>query len=86
MEGIAADVYVLCCSIASTGDPCVQPEGGLGMSGVPRLKLMLTQMQQDSLEVSSDDSAAPAYSRADYAAPEVGIEAAHLMIMDARRY
>ena len=49
----------------------MQPEGGLGMSGVPRLKLMLTQMQQDSSEVSSDDSAAPAYSRADYAAPEV---------------
>ena len=59
------------CSIASTGDPCVQPEGGLGLSGVPRLKLMLTQMEQENLEASPDDSAAPTFTRADYAAPEV---------------
>lgn len=59
------------CSIASTGDPCVRPEGGLGMSGVPRLKLMLTQMQQEALDDAADLSAAPTYSRAACAAPEV---------------
>ncbi len=58
----------------------MQPEGGLGMSGVPRLKLMLTQMQQDSSEVCSDDSASSAYSRADYAAPEVRDKAIEHML------
>lgn len=60
-----------CRSIASTGDPCVQPEGGLGLSGVPRLKLMLTRMEQESLEAGADDSPAADFTRADYAAPEV---------------
>ena len=41
------------------------------MSGVPRLKLMLTQMQQEALDATPDMSAAPAYSRAACAAPEV---------------
>ena len=61
----------LLCSIASTGDPCVLPEGGLGLEGVPRLKLMLTQMDQDGRAASLEDSASPAYSCADYVAPEV---------------
>ena len=54
----------------SCGDSCIQPEGGLGLDGVPRLKLMLTQMQLASAEC--DDSAASAsYCQADFAAPEV---------------
>ncbi len=61
------------CSIASGGDSCVQPEGGLGLSGVPRLKLMLTQMQGEPQEDPLYDSALATYSQADYAAPEVGI-------------
>lgn len=58
------------CSVSGSGDSCIQPEGGLGLSGVPRLKLMLTQLQQEAA-AGEDDSASASYSRADYAAPEV---------------
>ena len=59
------------CSITGTGDNCVQPEGALGLSGVPRLKLMLTQMQGEPW--GSFDSASASFSQADYAAPEVNM-------------
>ena len=58
------------CSITSCGDSCIQPEGGLGLDGVPRLKLMLTQMQLASAECD-DSAAAVSYCQADFAAPEV---------------
>ena len=65
-----ADEWYFMCSITSCGDSCIQPEGGLGLDGVPRLKLMLTQMQLAPVEC--DDSAAAAfYCQADFAAPEV---------------
>ena len=61
----------VCCSVASHGDSCIRPEGGLGMDGVPRLKLMLTQMQHGYSDDASGEPAAASFSHADYAAPEV---------------
>lgn len=42
------------------------------MDGVPRLKLMLTQMQHGHSDAASGEPAAASFSHADYAAPEVG--------------
>ena len=68
------------CSIAGSGDSCVQPEGALGLSGVPRLKLMLTQMQGEPREDSLRDSASASYSQADYAAPEVSMSCCRIFL------
>ena len=68
------------CSITDTGDSCVQPEGALGLSGVPRLKLMLTQMQGEPRGDSLYDSASALYSQADYAAPEVRMSCCRIYV------
>ena len=61
----------------------MQPEGALGLSGVPRLKLMLTQMQGEPRKDSLYDSASPSYSQADYAAPEVSMSCCRILLFPA---